>query len=503
MNSWVEQYDQKVRDAFTSLTVELEESFFSGITSYKNEEIFLNELRRMRTFIELNTKIIPSIDPIMVHPNHIEELHRLIVGAQQNIKQFLRNVNVTHLQNINYALVQLHYILLPLHRVKGYESDHELTIHSIAAEDIENRYKKLLETVNELKIETESMVSRVSDNVELSDGLCKNIQDFSKELFDDDVSIKKQIYRFLKDAKEEASEIKEYHQNLLQGPSNAPGIKQQIDSAKQTIDDNLSQAQEKLRNASEKIGVLEEFYTRVYGSPDDEASQGLSRYLEIKTAELEKYEADQKEKNQSLQDDIRSLIDDATNAGLAGAYSDMKKSFRWPIIGYQVIFYLSISALLLVSYFFLMPPRILPSAQVTAPNQPIGSVSVPLKIEASKKLNKASTIQDYLDSYLSRISIIGALIWLAYFASRRLSENRRLKQEYAHKEAVAKSYLSFKKQIQELGYEDTTLLEDLMRAAIEAISHNASETLDKDHGEKHPIMKSIEDIRKFVLSKDK
>src|SRR6185312_17547490 len=43
------------------------------------------------------------------------------------------------------------------------------------------------------------------------------------------------------------------------------------------------------------------------------------------------------------------------------------------------------------------------------------------------------------------------LVWLAYFASRRRSEFQRLEQEYAHKESLAKSYDSYRQQIDELG----------------------------------------------------
>jgi hypothetical protein len=88
---------------------------------------------------------------------------------------------------------------------------------------------------------------------------------------------------------------------------------------------------------------------------------------------------------------------------------------------------------------------------------------------------------------IPKIPIYAPLIWLAYFASARRSEAQRLQQEYAHKQALTSSYQSFKKQISDLEESDEALLRELMRKAIETVARNASETLDKQHGDRHPV----------------
>ena len=116
-------------------------------------------------------------------------------------------------------------------------------------------------------------------------------------------------------------------------------------------------------------------------------------------------------------------------------------------------------------------------------------------------LEDIKAIEDIGKDFFKTLPIIAPLIWLAIFASSRRSENQRLEQEYAHKEALAKSYSSYKKQIDGLKDEDQSLLIKLLDNAIETISKNASETLDKKHGDGTPfqsIVKTLtEEIKKL------
>lgn len=74
---------------------------------------------------------------------------------------------------------------------------------------------------------------------------------------------------------------------------------------------------------------------------------------------------------------------------------------------------------------------------------------------------------------------------LQYFArSNRRKEAARLYQEYAHKVAVTSSYASYKDQIQNLNEENQELLIKLMSSAIDIISKNPSDFMDKTQNNK-------------------
>ena len=69
-----------------------------------------------------------------------------------------------------------------------------------------------------------------------------------------------------------------------------------------------------------------------------------------------------------------------------------------------------------------------------------------------------------------------------------------------HKEVLAKSYDSYKQQIEKLSKEDQKeLLPVLMEGMIRAISLNPAETLDKKHQSDSPISEVLKD-NKFIDS---
>jgi hypothetical protein len=55
---------------------------------------------------------------------------------------------------------------------------------------------------------------------------------------------------------------------------------------------------------------------------------------------------------------------------------------------------------------------------------------------------------------LNKLPIYLPVVWLAYYSSKRRGEAQRLKQEYAHKESLAKSYMGYKDQLEELDDEN-------------------------------------------------
>lgn len=103
------------------------------------------------------------------------------------------------------------------------------------------------------------------------------------------------------------------------------------------------------------------------------------------------------------------------------------------------------------------------------------------------------TFEAILKSMLVKFPFVAPLIWLAVFASIRRSQYERLQQEYAHKEAFAKSYESYKKQLETLlKAEGETLQRELISKAIEAIAYNASQTLDGKHRDKMPLEHALD-----------
>mgnify|MGYP001053917754 CR=1 FL=1 len=102
---------------------------------------------------------------------------------------------------------------------------------------------------------------------------------------------------------------------------------------------------------------------------------------------------------------------------------------------------------------------------------------------------------------LGNFPFIGGAIWLAIYSSKQRSQNKRLQQEYAFKEDVAKIYYGLKEEVEELG--DTKLgvklNESVLKLVIDVVSLNPSESLDsKYHTDNGPILESIKNLGEVV-----
>lgn len=78
------------------------------------------------------------------------------------------------------------------------------------------------------------------------------------------------------------------------------------------------------------------------------------------------------------------------------------------------------------------------------------------------------------------------MVWAALTVSKRRSEMHRLAEEYAHKEALAKSYEGFKQQIIDMDINTKAMLAELLEVLLKAVSLNAARTLGGKHGDKIP-----------------
>ena len=99
-----------------------------------------------------------------------------------------------------------------------------------------------------------------------------------------------------------------------------------------------------------------------------------------------------------------------------------------------------------------------------------------------------------LGNFAVKLPFIIPVLWLVIFVSKRRSEAERLTQEYAHKESLAKSYDSYKQQIEKLADDNQKeLLPILMENMIKAIALNPAETLDKKHQSDSPMSEILKD----------
>lgn len=309
-------------------------------------------------------------------------------------------------------------------------------------------------------------------NLEKTKNDAIGIKNYKQELIDNEDSISKTIEKEFKDIENKYYEINKFYNETLVDGKNSISTKQEILKGKESIFDEIEQIKNRIDNFNEKLDELNKFYENIFGSSDKQTI-GLKQELESRIKQLDKMQEEHKQKYQTMFDEIEDLLAGATNAGLAEAYNKEREKYSKPTENWEKIFYMSVVLLLLWG--------------------------IGIYYSYQTNLNEFNSFTGLLVSIFRHSIITIAIILLIVHANNRRRENQRLEQEYAHKAVLAKSYLSYKKQIEDLQTDDPELLNKLMGSTIDSIAYNPSPTLDKKHGDGtllSEISKSVKDIAK-------
>jgi hypothetical protein len=120
---------------------------------------------------------------------------------------------------------------------------------------------------------------------------------------------------------------------------------------------------------------------------------------------------------------------------------------------------------------------------------------------AIKNLKDVKDLNQALMTVVSRLPFFIPAFWLAIFASKQQSQNKRLQQEYAYKETLTKSYEADKREIEHLpdSEEKNALSAKLLSTMIDMAKENPSATLHSDsHNDAPP---SVLDLFKMKVLK--
>lgn len=302
------------------------------------------------------------------------------------------------------------------------------------------------------------------------------IEEYRDLIFLED-GIKEKIEDLLNNSASKLSEIEGLHDSIY----DEDGLKQKIDKFYSNISDKNDDINELKENSLATLQGLEQFYDKIFGKDDENGNKagGLKQEIEQRRKDLEEFKQKQQKRYDELNIQIENLLPGATSAGLSSAYNEMRNQFSKSAKWYAGGFYASLCILL---------------TTVLCTRNIILVDTIPL--------DKGIwiSILVLLGNFAVKMPFIIPALWLVIFMSRRRSEAERLSQEYVHKEVLAKSYDSYKQQIEKLSKEDQKeLLPVLMEGMIRAISLNPAETLDKKHQSDSPISEVLKD-NKFIDS---
>lgn len=458
MSRWVNIFNEhKFRETFQTTKNLIDKIPLGKII----EPNILAEISRIKKVVNTMEHCLQLVEPEIVAALNakLNNINDFLNSTNTDLNNFITNYNsIGYIQNANNnfdsVIGQIYslFVIRPELNTKDSISEMLKTYNNVLAESLKEidmgTLKKNSEEIRKLKI------LLLNDTTE-------------------EKSIKTQIDDTFKDITKIKKEIDDYYE-LQFNENNESSTKKLIQKAKDEIIKNEDDASKKLIELEKKIAEYEKYYVLVFGEADDEGLRkgGLKDEVNILSTSLKKFAKDSEIEFTTLYSKIEDLIPGATSAGLAKAYQDERKTFKFPIIFWNTMFAMTLVLMTTISY---------------------------------ESFIQLKNLQDIPFELLHKLPLYGPLIWFAIYASKRRSENQRLEQEYAHKEALAKSYSSYKLQIEGLKKETEVdkLMSKLLDSSIDTVSKNASESLDKKHGDKMPSIEVIEkSIEKLISFKE-
>lgn len=159
---------------------------------------------------------------------------------------------------------------------------------------------------------------------------------------------------------------------------------------------------------------------------------------------------------------IDGLLGDANRTGMAASFTNRGAGLKWPLIGWLSVFGVSLAGLTFMGMEYIAP--ILTKNSTTTWEQ------LPL-----------------------RLALTAPFVWLGWFSARQYGFTSRLREDYAYKEASAKSFEGYKREAKEA---DPEMLKKLLEQAIKNLGDNPIRIYEGKNNHSSPAHELIEIIMK-------
>lgn len=445
------------------------QDIINGIDEKQVPESYIENFAYLRKIAAFLLEAMSCIDADYLPTSLLSTISGYLNDLKNNLK-YSQNYSNQYIQNVESNLDNLLQIIFPfvLHKgkaIKGLReglNDYSKTITN----HIENDFLE----IKSIKDNSNGIKAELKNNLNEFERLRTEIEDYRDLLFLED-GIKESIEKLLNSSKSKLSDIEGFHNSIYE----KDGLKQEIDEFYSNISDKNKKINELNEDCSITLQELSDFYDKIFGKDDADGKKigGLKQEIEQRKSDFDEFGQYQQKKYDELNKKIESLLPGATSVGLSSAYHEMRNKFSDRAVWYGRVFYLSLIVLSLVIYS-------------------VRNLSIIQEIPLDKGLG--ISLLSLFGNFAVKLPFIFPALWFVIFVSKRRSEAERLAQEYTHKESLAKSYDSYKHQIDELSEKNKNeLLPILMENMIKAIALNPAETLDKKHKSDSPVSEILKD----------
>lgn len=346
---------------------------------------------------------------------------------------------------------------------------------SVALEELNKSIQEISTNINTLEASIETKSKEIEKIYETIIGINNN---YDEEL--------EKCTNFVNDSEQKIAEIK--------------NIESQISKTHENIKELSSNIQNFKAKSMERRDAIKELYNEIFGSKteDGEETEGLKDELDACYDELtenfEKLKNDfielknSKEKDfdnfkslkeidyNELKAKIQSLLPGAMSAGLSSAYNHKRRLEEKTRAKAEITFNIAIVVLVVISAI------------------PVGIASILLFLV---KLDVLEVIK-YLPQLLGLIvPIYAPVVWVGLTSSKKVNQSKRLIEEYAHKEAISKTYEGLSREVGKLDDEEN-LKERLLFNIISTSAENPGKLIQGFNKPDYPMIEIIDKFTKLL-----
>lgn len=317
--------------------------------------------------------------------------------------------------------------------------------------------------------------------IENSNELQNQFDEKYKEMVELKESIEQQKQRFktiLSEVGSNAQEVLILHKKIFSGDNQNEALAVEIVNHVNEIEstkENITTSFNEIKKIEEELfGFTNESGEKVAGikAKINNVLSTFEKETKLRESSFDEFLNSNNSKSKSLFNQIEDLLKGASTVALANAFHQHKESIKKTSILWICVFIVSICLMMSLSLWGF--------------------------------IYSEYSFNDMWQFTLGNLPFLIGGIWMAVFSSRQLSQNKRLQQEYAYKEDVAKVYYGLKKEVEKLGKSELgrKLNEMLLSLIIKMVAQNPSITLEKDyHKDKGPLMEVLSNVKESLINK--
>ncbi|MCG8409951.1 MAG: hypothetical protein MI739_01565 [Bacteroidales bacterium] len=373
-----------------------------------------------------------------------------------------------YLEEVRNKLIEVDSIIEGLRKNEDYSIEKKALID----ETLENSTEKLSE-IGELK---ENLVSNVSE----LENLFKNHPELAEEI--------EQLEEKVNNSEDLLTKVSSIYKNILSRKKEIDNLYYEINGYTETDEDSgeetvIEGLKDKLENIYDDLNSKLKELKSDFEDFQLEKNDIFDSFMTERNEFFNSKEQDWTERYNFVLAKINSLLPNALTAGLSYAYSSKREGEEKEQKSLITRFNWGIWGLIIVS---LIPFGVSIHSLVTGIALEEVIVRIPRLV-------------------LAILPLYIPVMWVAYSANRKLNLSKRLMEEYAHKEALSKTFEGLSKQINDIEDSETSseLRLRLLYNILEVSSENPGKLISNYNKSDHPLMDALDKSVKLANAVDK